>query len=144
MHFFHIEVATVTDILQKFCESEKSPSRIVVGVIYEERLDEKDFVAKLKISAFAHPYYEKLKKKLCVFEYILLFGYWKKFESFNINQHIEIIDSNLNSMEDLYSNIADKLDGISAFTYFLNLTECKNYSFINIYLRFQNGNGCMF
>ena len=167
MHFFHIEVATVNDIIQILCESTKSPSRIVVGVIYEERLDEKDFVAKLKISAFAHPYYEKLKKKLCVFKYILLFGYWKKFESFNINQHIEIIDSNLNSLEALYSNIADKLscqfpedrppwkmdiypnflgkksacifqihhayiDGISAFTYFLNLTECKNYSFITL------------
>lgn len=167
MHFFNIEVATVNDIIQILCESKKSPSRIVVGVIYEDKLDEKDFVAKLKISAFAHPYYEKLKKKLCVFKYILLFGYWKKYDHFDINQHIEIIENNLNSMEELYSSIADKLscqfpedrppwkmdiypnflgkksacifqihhayiDGISAFTYFLNLTECKNYSFINL------------
>lgn len=166
-HFFDIEMATVNDVTQSFCETENSKCRIVVGIIYEEKIDLDTFVAKLKQRSLIHLYYNKLRKTLYISKRFMLFGYWKPSPNFNIEDHYEVLNREF-SNEDIFKMIGDELcsvdfvpdkpqwknfiipnlegnrsalimkihhsyiDGISGFTYFLNLTDCKNYTFINL------------
>lgn len=166
-HFFDIQMASINDVAQTFCEAENSKCRVVVGIIYEEKIDLDSFLSKLKQRSLIHLYYNKLRKNLHISKKFLLFGYWKPSKNFNIDDHYEVLPQEF-STDDLYKMIGDELctvefapdkpqwknflipnlegnrsalvmkihhsyiDGISGFTYFLNLTDCKNYSFINL------------
>jgi len=165
--FFNIEMATVNDVVQSYCQTDKSQCRIVVSIIYDEKVDTETFLAKLKQRTLIHPYYHKLKKTLYVSKRFMLFGCWVPTKNFNLDDHYEVLDREF-SNDDLFNMMSNELssvdfipdkpnwkffllpnlegnrsalimkiqhsyiDGISGFTYFLNLTDCRNYSFIKM------------
>ena len=166
-YFFDIEMATVNDVVQTYCETDKSKCRIVVSVLYEEKFEAEDFLAKMKKRCLMHPYYQKLKKTLFVSKRLMLFGCWVPCKQFNLDDHFEVLNQEFDK-DSLFQKISNELclvdfqpnqpqwkfflipnyegnrsvfimkiqhsyiDGISGFTYFLNLTDCKNYSFIKM------------
>lgn len=166
--FFRLDIAPVNDILQIYGEKEKTRCYIMTGIIFENKIDEEEFIGKIKERALMHPYYEKLTKILKIYSKIFLLGIWQKTNNFNIDQHIIINRTPIKNYDNFCETMALQLtdlnlpkeipqwrfyiypnieggksalimkihhvytDGISGFTYFLNLTDSKNYRFINL------------
>ena len=165
---FRLELAPVNDILQMYGDTEKTRCYIMTGIIFENQIDEQEFIGKIKERALMHPYYEKLTKSLQIYSKIFLLGVWKKTNNFNIDQHVIINRAVIRNYDHFCETMASQLsdlnlpgeipqwrfyiypnfeggksalimkihhayiDGISGFAYFLNLTDSKNYNFINL------------
>jgi len=110
--FTGIEIAFAGDYLCYHAENnDGNRSHIVGSVVYENKIDGKDFINKMKQRAFMHPHYEKLKMNLYIKELFFLFmiPYWKKYDRFNIDDHFELITKKLETDQELYDLTADHL-----------------------------------
>lgn len=110
-HFYGIDIASANDF---FCVHAEEPngnkSHIVGAVIYENKIDITEFVAKIKQRAFMHPFYEKMKMNLFIKEYgLFLVPYWEKYENFNIDEHIEVLTAPMKTDQELFDMVAQHL-----------------------------------
>ena len=109
-----IEIASGNDFLCYQAETnDGNRSHIVASFIYENRIDSAEFAEKMKQRAFMHPFYEKWKMNLFIKSFgLFLIPYWKKYLKFNIDDHIEIVPTHINTYEELFAMIADHLSYI--------------------------------
>lgn len=107
--FFDIEIASANDFVCYHAEAnDGNHSHMVAAVIYENRLDGEEFIAKVKQRAFIHPYYNKLKKNLIIKNFgLFLIPFWRNYKDFDVNSHFVIYPEAINTDEELYDLVAD-------------------------------------
>ena len=110
-----IDIAFAGDYLCYHAENnDGNRSHIVGSVVYENKIDSMEFISKIKQRAFMHPFYEKMKMNLYIKElfYLFMVPYWKRYENFNLDDHIDLVTKPIATDQELYDLVADHLSFI--------------------------------
>lgn len=96
--FLRIEIASALDVVS-FSQTPFNTSYIIACGTFDEKLDPQKIITKFKERSFIHPYYRKLKKN---FHNILGIYFWREDPQFSLENHIEVLDMEFQSNEELY------------------------------------------
>lgn len=147
--FYGIDIASANDFLCAHAQSDDgNKSHIVAAVVYENKMDTEEVISKIKQRAFMHPYYEKLKMNLFIKDFFLfLIPYWTKYENFNIDDHISVKKTPVNTDQELFDMVAEHLSSTDfpplkpkwEVVLIENFKETKSVFFMRIHHAYADG-----